>query len=66
MWHAIKHFFGWQRGEVVTEWWRGDLWVGFQCAECGAVTGAHKVPDRLAYPDLDHRPRIEKSENESE
>jgi len=41
--HWIAHLFGWNGGRVITKYdGNGDLWVAFQCAGCGKVSGTHK------------------------
>lgn len=43
LWHRMEHYFGWSAGHVVTKWHTdGHLWVGFQCSNCGRVSGAHR------------------------
>lgn len=41
--HWLAHLFGLDEGEVVT-WWDIDvLMCGFQCDECGEISGAHMI-----------------------
>jgi len=49
--HRITHWLGWQRGRVVLA--TGDyriVWIGFQCATCGRITGIH--PCGLSPPPI--------------
>jgi hypothetical protein len=41
--HRLIHRLHWQHGYVVSAWWNDELWIGFRCAECGQVTGAHVI-----------------------
>lgn len=45
--HRISHLFGWNRGEIITQWWRGEIWVGYRCNICGQVDGAHPAPRHI-------------------
>jgi hypothetical protein len=42
MFHRLRHWLGWNRGEVVSELRGRDVWIGFRCVECGAVNHWHK------------------------
>lgn len=44
--HRLAHRLGLQGGNVVTEWWQGRIWCGFQCATCGEVSHASPVSKR--------------------
>lgn len=56
-WHAIKHVFHSQDGRVVTATDEvGDVWVAFECAECGRLDGVepgctvwHRRPKDAAF-----------------
>jgi hypothetical protein len=39
--HEFVHWLHWQRGYVVSAWSADALWIGFECADCKRVTGAH-------------------------
>jgi hypothetical protein len=42
MWHMIQHWFGWNTGNVVSKIDDDrNIWIGFECAQCGKVSGAH-------------------------
>ena len=43
LWHRIQHRFGWQRGMVDAITIDGAVWVGFQCDQCGNISGLHKA-----------------------
>lgn len=39
--HGLAHRLHWQLGQVVSATdSRGRVWVGFECATCGQITGA--------------------------
>jgi hypothetical protein len=48
MLHRIAHWFGWQRGFVVSAYGKsGVLWMGHRCAKCGKLSSvAPSVYDR--------------------
>jgi len=48
--HRVAHQLRWQTGYVVSGWSGRALWIGFRCARCGEVTGAH-ISDR--YGEID-------------
>lgn len=40
--HRLSHWFGLNRGGVVTATDRyRNIWVGYRCAQCGRVCGKH-------------------------
>ena len=40
----LKCLFRWCGGRVVSEWHTdGHLWVAWECATCGKITGAHQT-----------------------
>ena len=40
--HMIKHWLGWNRGRVVSATDEdGNIWVAFECSECGKISGRH-------------------------
>jgi hypothetical protein len=51
--HSLAHRLGWQLGHVVSGWSGGALWIGFQCDQCGEVTGAHIAEYRSRGSGLD-------------
>lgn len=52
--HGLAHWFGWNRGEVVTTATRGIVWVGYRCLGCGKVGGKH-VAFSYVPPDREFR-----------
>jgi hypothetical protein len=38
LYHRLVHLLKLRHGHVVSCWWNGWLWIGFQCAKCGEVT----------------------------
>lgn len=40
--HRIAHFFSWNTGRVVSHTdEQRNIWIGFQCDQCGQVSDAH-------------------------
>jgi hypothetical protein len=40
--HMLSHWLGWNTGHVVSALDdEGNVWIGFRCATCGAITGRH-------------------------
>lgn len=42
-WHWIEHSLGLNAGYVESFWLNDELWVGFRCAKCGEINGAHRT-----------------------
>lgn len=48
--HALAHLTHWNRGYVTTARDKaGNIWVGFRCAKCKRVSGAHIAPPDLKF-----------------
>lgn len=45
--HALKHFLGLYAGRVVTFCMDGVYYVGFQCGECGDITGVTRMREAV-------------------
>ena len=44
IWHMIAHWLGWNTGQVVSALDKdNNVWVGFQCSECGKISGKHRT-----------------------
>lgn len=40
--HKVAHFFSCNTGRVVSHTdEQGNIWIGFQCDQCGQVSGAY-------------------------
>jgi len=44
MLHKLAHLLGWNLGKVVSKLDDdGNVWVGFQCTQCGKISGKYKT-----------------------
>jgi len=44
MLHKLRHFFKSYNGKIVSKIDpEGNIWIGFQCSDCGKIEGWHKT-----------------------
>ena len=46
--HRIAHWFGWNHGEVHTQWVNDRLYVSFYCVGCGRFLGVADITRRTS------------------